>query len=73
MTEYKDLTLLEKMEVVAKAHKFIKIYQDHFVKSVAASKDDNAVAPSGSDLFNPALWKPCHWKWYLNLKKEGGI
>jgi hypothetical protein len=64
MKQYKDLTEEEQKEVYNKAFTWKHDYADHVAKLLDQSKYEYAVVPSGSDLFKPELWKPCHWKWF---------
>ena len=63
MMQYKDLTQEEKFEVYNKAFTFLHDHSDHVWSMV--TKDKDSIAPSGSDMFHPELWKSIHWVWFL--------
>lgn len=62
MKEYSDLTKEEQLEVYNKAFAFLHDHADH-VHSLYDKKTPG-VAPSGSDMFHPELWKGIHWVWF---------
>ncbi len=68
MTEYQDLSTEEIKQVYDKAFTFLHDHADH-VNSLF-EKTTPCIAPSGSDLFHPELWKGIHWAWFI--KKESG-
>lgn len=63
MKEFKELTTEERKEVFNKAFTFLHDHPDH-IHSLF-NKDTSWVAPSGSDLWHPELWKGIHWAWFL--------
>ena len=63
MMEFDDLTIDEKGEMYNKAFTFIHDHSDH-VHSLFNRKTSR-VAPSGSDMFHPELWKGIHWAWFI--------
>ena len=66
MREYKDLSTEEIKEIYNKAFTFLHDHADHV--HGLFEKETPCVAPSGSDLFKPELWKGIHWAWFI--KKE---
>ena len=71
MVEYEQLKEEEKKEVYTTAFTWGHDHADHL--SNLLEEDyckfvTNKIAPSGSDLFKPELWKPCHWRWFLTLR-----
>jgi hypothetical protein len=64
MKEYIDLTERERWEVFNNAVNFLHDYSDHVHSSF--DKETSSVAPSGSDMFHPELWKGIHWVWFFS-------
>lgn len=62
MIEFGMLTTDEQFEIYASALQFESEHRQH-VKALM-SEATNAIAPSGSDLFKPELWKGIHWLWF---------
>lgn len=71
MTEFEDLDRAEVAELIANGESFLDKHDKHVNNLVIDSGPSVAVAPSGSDLFNPELWKAIHWRWFLNGRNEG--
>ena len=68
MKKYDDLSEEELREVARLANEFKKNHASHVDNLIKIAKI--AVAPSGSDLFHPELWKPIHWKWFISLQLQ---
>lgn len=65
MVEYKDLSEDEQLVVADKAEAFYRIHEKYVDLLVEQAKRYKGVPPSGSDIFNPEVWKDIHWKWYF--------
>lgn len=65
MKKWQDLNKEEK-EFCSKSA--IDWYQKHkhHVDQLTRKYNDAGYAPSGSDMFNPELFKPAHWKWFFS-------
>ena len=63
MKTWENTNILEQQEIQHLGEEFLSAHKEH-VASICADKE-NAVAPSGSDLFKPELWKAIHWNWYF--------
>lgn len=66
MKEYDELNLHEKTQVYNNAFTFLHDHADH-VHSLFTKKT-KGIAPSGSDMFKPELWKGIHWAWFLSKR-----
>ena len=64
MTEWKDLHDQEQRVIVANAAKFYHRHKRH-VNELMSDRVPS-IAPSGSDLNHPELWKPIHWNWFMD-------
>lgn len=64
MKQFSDLTLGEIYEIREKARSFYNAHRDHVLKLYMNKRDDEGIAPSGSDMFHPELWKGIHWRWF---------
>lgn len=64
MMEFRDLNEVEQTTVKERAKSFINKNSGH----VNWLMNDRApsVAPSGSDLNHPELWKDIHWNWFFD-------
>lgn len=63
MKTWQTTNFIEQQEIKAAAEKFFSAHKNHVAE---ISKDtEHVVAPSGSDLFRPELWKGIHWLWYF--------
>lgn len=65
MKYFKDLNEEEQFEVYNKAWTFIHDHSEYVSKMLIM--DTPSVAPSGSDMFKPELWKEIHWSWYFTV------
>lgn len=66
MVIYQTATDEEKREIFDTACHW---FHDHSYHVAGLVKDKGAnVAPVGSDLFRPELWKDIHWRWFFSLK-----
>ena len=63
MKQFNSLQPKEQQDILNKALEFYKKHKEHVSKIL--DKEHN-VAPSGSDLNHPELWKGCHWSWFLS-------
>lgn len=64
MLEFKDLTPKQIVTLEAVGYEWLGQHERHVWSMIR--KDTPNVAPSGSDMFKPELWKDIHWKWFLN-------
>lgn len=64
MKQWDDLTVEEKFKAYNNAFTYLHDHADHVNDLLIDAFLDYAVAPSGSDMFHPELWKPIHWKWF---------
>ena len=64
MVKFEQLNEQEQTKVREEAMKFFQPRKNQIYKNL--EKDTPKVAPSGSDLFHPELWKSIHWKWFLD-------
>lgn len=62
MRKYDDLSLEEKVAVAKLGNNFRKNHESYVANLIKIAEKE--IAPSGSDLFHPELWKPMHWKWF---------
>lgn len=63
MTQYWELSEEERKQLKDKALSWYKEHQLHVNKLVHGKKIE--IAPSGSDMFRPELWKAIHWVWFF--------
>lgn len=63
MKNYDDLSAEEQKDLYNKAHSFLHDHSDHVHNLF--DKKTPSVAPSGSDMFHPELWKGIHWVWFF--------
>jgi len=61
MKKWEDLNYQEKTEVTAHAISWYNRHKQHV--QLVMTESNNAVAPSGSDIYRPELWKSIHWNW----------
>lgn len=61
--EFKDLTDEERKVVFNKAFTFLHDHSDHIY--TLFNKLTPMIAPSGTDLWHPELWKGIHWNWFI--------
>ena len=66
MLDYKDTTEEQKREIYDKAFTWRHDHADHVANLI--KEKGPSVAPSGSDMFRPELWKAIHWRWFLDLR-----
>ena len=66
-TQFSDLNPSQVSAVKAQSTKWYERNKAHVDSLILESKE--SVAPSGSDLFRPELWKAIHWRWFLELNK----
>jgi hypothetical protein len=62
-----ELTQEELFNVYSKAFTWNHDHADLVERLIANAKGKRSVAPCGSDIFHPELWKDIHWKWFKNL------
>lgn len=53
----------ERKQVYNNAHNFLHDHYD-YIHNLFDHKTP-VVAPSGSDMFKPELWKDIHWAWFM--------
>lgn len=66
--QFSELNREQRKEIYDKAFTFMHDHTDH-VHSLF-DKNTPSVAPSGSDMFKPELWKGIHWVWFLTCKGD---
>ena len=64
MIKITDLSYEERLEVEHLGNQFYARHTNH-VDSIRKAKGELSVAPSGSDIFHPDLWKAIHWNWFF--------
>lgn len=64
MKQFTNLTEAEKDQIKVSALSWWSKYSDCVEERMKEAKTDQ-VAPSGSDLFRPELWKGIHWRWFF--------
>lgn len=75
MVTFGELSDEERKIVISQGISFYTKHTEHVDGLVKYGEDRPEVAPSGSDLFRPELWKSIHWNWFntqmslANLKK----
>lgn len=65
MIEYEELSKGEQHRVCKLAWNWYTEQAEHV--DALMKCHDKRIAPSGSDLFHPELWKAIHWNWYMRL------
>ena len=68
MMTVKDLSKEELFELYNKAFTFTHDHTDTVENMV--KNCEYSVAPSGSDMFRPELWKDIHWVWFREVFYE---
>lgn len=68
MISYFSLHADSRREVYEKAFTWNHDHADHVANLVY--EKGPAVAPSGSDVFRPELWKGIHWRWFFELNNQ---
>ena len=63
MKTWETTNVLEQQEIQHLGEEFLSEHKDHVI--IIIKEKTNAVAPSGSDLFKPELWKAIHWNWFF--------
>jgi hypothetical protein len=63
MKTWQTTNFIEQQEIKKSAEQFLTAHTDHVARIIQESKP--AIAPSGSDLFRPELWKGIHWNWFF--------
>ena len=56
---------------VERARIWYRAHREH-VDLLVAISDAGGYPPSGSDISQPELWKPAHWRWFLHLQEQVG-
>jgi hypothetical protein len=69
MLTFEQLTVEQKREIRVKARAYYDAHKPHVI-SMYLSKKTVGIAPSGSDMFRPELWKGIHWRWFQLTFKE---
>ncbi len=64
MIKFEQLSQKEQEVVKSQAMAFFNPRKKEIYKGI--TKETPKIAPSGSDLFHPELWKTIHWKWFLD-------
>lgn len=64
MKTYNSLNPKERNEFNLKLRDFLR-NNNNFSLQNRAERSNHKTSPSGSDLFDPVLWKDSHWKWYF--------
>lgn len=64
MIEYSQLNKEEQDKIQKQGKEWFQEHKSHVYSLI--EKETAKVAPSGSDMFRPELWKPMHWKWFLD-------
>lgn len=54
----------EKKELNIKLDNYLK-ENSFYVLKLRAKNALNKIAPKGSDILEPSIWKNSHWRWYL--------
>jgi hypothetical protein len=65
MKTFDDLTIDEKREIRKKAREWYENHKAH-VQAIYSKSRHVGIAPCGSDMFRPELWKGIHWRWFKN-------
>lgn len=68
--EFSSLSEEERVTVVEQGRMWLRRHRDH-VKHVL-EEGEAAYPPSGSDLFQPELWKSGHWRWFMAEERRLG-
>ena len=64
MIKFSQLNKDEQSKILSDGMKYFVKNKSTVRKSV--DKNTEKSAPTGSDLYHPELWKPSHWKWFLD-------
>ena len=68
MQTYEQLKIEEQVEVYNVAFTFLHDNADH-VHNLFDRRTPR-IAPSGTDMFYPELWKGIHWAWFLKIEAD---
>lgn len=68
MKQIEDLTSDEKKELYNKA--FTYSHDNSELVHNSFNKKTPSIAPSGSDMFHPELWKDIHWSWFFKYVND---
>lgn len=68
MKQFADITDKEWQEITRKALDFKAKNGGHIARIMSSTR--GCVAPSGTELFDPRLWKGCHWVWFEKIEKR---
>lgn len=71
MIQWTDTTSSDRVMIRQRAEDYKHEHASHVHRLYKSAR--TAIAPSGSDLFKPELWKPIHWKWYLDTARTEAI
>lgn len=63
MKTWETTNIIEQEAIKESGEEFLAKHKTHVESLIKDCK--YSVAPSGSDLFKPELWKGIHWNWYL--------
>lgn len=63
MRKFIETSFNERMEIEQKAKAWLQNHSNHV--ALISDLSENAVSPSGSDMFRPELWKGIHWNWFF--------
>ena len=64
MIEFNQLNSEQQNVILKNAMDWFKVHKEHIYKVI--KPETPKIAPSGSDLYRPELWKDIHWKWFLD-------
>lgn len=64
MIKYEQLNKQEQSLIQKEALVFFNTHKSKIYKQITPLTEK--IAPSGSDLYHPELWKTTHWKWFLD-------
>ena len=62
--KFEQLNEAEQVRIRKTANEWLQKNKNHVYRLI--EEDKNKVAPKGSDLYNPSIWKPMNWRWYLD-------
>jgi hypothetical protein len=68
MVKWAELNDEDKHDVFTEAWTWRHDHADHVARLL--NDASRPIAPEGSDLFKPELWKGIHWLWFQTLKSE---
>lgn len=71
MKDFYEITEQEQEQVLTLASEWVRKHPDAVKRKLKMA--EGSVSPSGSDLFNPELWKSSHWSWFFSHLKNGGV